>query len=215
MPYRASELSWRRAVVAAAGRSAMLAAGLRAAIRLRHRLAIRTGATPRLRRVYVEATNRCNLRCPMCPSHVGERERGLMDPETMRLLAGQIPPGSLLEFSFLSLGEPLLHPGLPSMIRMARGLADELFLSTNGVALGGSAERADELAASGLTHVHFSAEASDAESYERIRAGARFDDFLANLRLFRQARDRLRPGLKLDLSYTLVEPHGPDSLVDA
>lgn len=72
-----------------------------------------------LKKVYVELTTRCNLRCPMCikasPGNpIGEKDLTL---ETFKYL---LPHLQGIEFLVLNgIGEPLLHPDLATIIHLA------------------------------------------------------------------------------------------------
>lgn len=60
-----------------------------------------------LKRVYVEITNICNLRCSFCP---GTRRPGrFMPPEDFQVLAERLR-GRVSYLYFHVMGEPLLHP---------------------------------------------------------------------------------------------------------
>lgn len=92
-----------------------------------------------LKRAYVEITNICNLRCSFCP---GTRRAGrFLPPEEFRVLAEKLRP----HVSYLYLhvmGEPLLHPRLAEILRIASDLGLRICVTTNGTLL---AERADLL----------------------------------------------------------------------
>ena len=62
-------------------------------------------------RAYVEITNVCNLACSFCPGT--RRPAGYMRPEDFRLLAEKLR-GHTAYLYLHVMGEPLLHPLLPS-----------------------------------------------------------------------------------------------------
>ncbi len=121
------------------------------------------GKKPRFKRVYVEITNRCNLRCTFCP---GTRRR----PETMTPEAFARIAQSLAGYtSYLYLhvmGEPLLHPRLEELMDTAHGLGFRLCLTTNGMLLG---ERGEVLAVHpGLHRVSISLHSAEGSGMERL-----------------------------------------------
>ena len=89
-----------------------------------------------LKRAYVEITNVCNLRCSFCPGT--KRPGRFLPPEEFRVLARRLRP----HVSYLYLhvmGEPLLHPQLEEILRIAAELDLRVCITTNGTLL---AERA-------------------------------------------------------------------------
>jgi uncharacterized Fe-S cluster-containing radical SAM superfamily protein len=208
-------VEWRIRVIDAAWRRPLLWRGLKAVhpryISLRCRLRRR----PRLGWVQIEVTNGCNLACTMCGSRFGSRERGLMARDVFLERIAQIPDGSLHHIAMHAGGEPLLHPDLELFVRCARTKATEVFLSTNGLLFGRDAGMMRRLLDAGLTHIHFSTEGYDAETYEAARIGGRFDDFIANLSLLRRVRDRAGSAAEIHVQYTLLRPFDPQEIRSA
>ncbi len=89
-----------------------------------------------LRKVYVEITSRCNLRCGMCIRHVWQHTPEDMAPEVFRGLVEDLRSVPTLEaIQFGGFGEPLVHPRFFDFLRwtVEAGLPAELL--TNGVLL--------------------------------------------------------------------------------
>lgn len=85
-----------------------------------------------LKKVYLEITNVCNLRCDFCPGT--RRPQGFLSPEDFSVLAQKLRPHT--EYLYLHLmGEPLLHPQLPKLLDIAAGLGFQVNLTTNGTLL--------------------------------------------------------------------------------
>ena len=85
-----------------------------------------------LKRVYVEITNICNLRCTFCPGT--RREKRYMSPDTFRLLAEKLRP--YVSYLYLHvMGEPLLHPRRSELLDIANALDFKVCLTTNGTLL--------------------------------------------------------------------------------
>ena len=89
-----------------------------------------------LRKIYVEPTTRCNLNCLTCVRNVWQEPPGTMEwPVFETLIRGlkDFPEAQTMAFS--GTGEPLLHPRIADMVRMAheRGLRTEV--TSNGLLL--------------------------------------------------------------------------------
>lgn len=94
----------------------------------KERIIIRT-----FRKAYLEITNCCNLSCSFCPKTA--RPPRTLTPEEFKLLAGKIRPAT--EYLYLHLmGEPLLHPELDEILRIAGALGFRVNITTNGTLLG-------------------------------------------------------------------------------
>ena len=84
------------------------------------------------KRMYLEITNVCNLRCAFCPGT--QRPRRFMTPEEFRQLATRLRPyGTYLMLHVM--GEPLLHPRLAELLDIAGELGFRVCLVTNGTLL--------------------------------------------------------------------------------
>ena len=85
-----------------------------------------------LKRIYVEITNVCNLRCSFC--HGTRRTPRLMSAEEFKLIAEKLR--GYTEYVYLHvLGEPLLHPQLGEMIGIAADAGLSVCITTNGTLL--------------------------------------------------------------------------------
>ncbi len=128
-------------------------------------------------RLGIDVSNGCNFRCIFCFQSIRKKtlkEKGfrpeLMKMETFEKLAGQIKefPNSFKSLTFGGIGEPLLHPGLPQMIHMLKGLgrADKISLITNGSLLNNSLSLA--MIQAGLDEIIISVEALSSKNYYKV-----------------------------------------------
>ena len=85
-----------------------------------------------LRKAYLEISNLCNLHCSFCPGT--RRAPRMLTPEEFRLLAGKLR-GHTEYLYFHLMGEPLLHPELKELLRIAGELGFRVMLTTNGTLL--------------------------------------------------------------------------------
>jgi len=129
--------------------------------------------------LWIEPTNRCNLRCVMCPTSLrAPAKSGVMDLGVYRALIDEAAPYVTTVNLFLG-GESLLHRDLPEMIRYARAQGITTRLNTNATLL--DRERAAQLLDAGLDHLIFSFDGYNAETYESVRVNARFEPTLQNI----------------------------------
>ena len=151
----------------------------------------------RVRKAYVEPTNACNLNCRTCVRHSWDEHEGFMEwPVYERVVDGLAAPATI---AFMGLGEPLLHPRLVDMVRLAteRGLATEA--TTNALLL--DEVMADALVAAGLGQLVVSIDGATAETFGNVRSGASLATVVRNVQHLRDKREfvdgpRLRVGLE-------------------
>ena len=141
-----------------------------------------------LRKVYVEATGRCNLQCAMCPRLAWAAASGDMTAECFdRLLSGlpAFPPGTFT-LAFGGFGEPTVHPRFLDMVSLARQAQCRVELITNGTAI--TAEFAHDLSALGVAQVTVSVDGGSEEAYSAMRGIERRASLDAVARLREHAR---------------------------
>lgn len=83
-------------------------------------------------RLYLEITTCCNRSCSFCPGT--KRPARFLPPQEFRVLAEKLRPfGQYLYLHVM--GEPLLHPQLPTLLDMCRELDFRVTITTNGTLL--------------------------------------------------------------------------------
>lgn len=86
----------------------------------------------RFAKIYLEITNRCNLRCSFC--HGTSRPPRSLSAQEFRALAEKLVPYT--DYLYLHvLGEPLLHSELPEILDIAASLGFYICITTNGTLL--------------------------------------------------------------------------------
>jgi radical SAM protein with 4Fe4S-binding SPASM domain len=120
-----------------------------------------------------ELANVCPLRCPVCPTGLGELSRppAFMDPELFERLFDEVGP-YLLTASLWCWGEPLLHPALSRILAAARRHPVATLLSTSGQMLA-DPRVIDALLAHPPTHLIVALDGLTDETNQRFRRGAR------------------------------------------
>ena len=151
-----------------------------------------------IRKLYIEASSRCNLACKMCFRHswVGERF-GDLDPAVFaRLMDDPVLSGTETVF-FGGMGEPLVHPAIANMVALASARGKKVELVTNGTLL--TAGKARELLNAGVSRIWVSIDELY-ENYGKIQIGSDFNLVLGNLEAF----NALRAGIGVRLGMTAV-----------
>lgn len=125
-------------------------------------------------RVYVEVTNVCNMNCSFCHGH-SRAPRRMTVGEFSRVLSSL---EGVTEYVYYHLmGEPLLHPELPDLLRLARARGFRSVLTTNGTLL---SQKGEAILDGGIHKVNVSLhsfeEGSDADFLRYLSEAADFAD---------------------------------------
>jgi len=129
----------------------------------------------------IEVTNRCTMKCPMCPRTHMTRPIADMKFDIFRKIIDE--NSATAEFAILHLmGEPLLHPSLPEMIRYCRKAGIRTVISTNASVLKEDLDH--RLLESGLDIIIFSLDGFDPKTYAGLRKGGDFEKILKNVSRF-------------------------------
>lgn len=142
-------------------------------------------------RLWIEPTNKCNLKCKMCPHGQKEIhfEKGFMDMDIFKRIIREAAHFGADVNLFIG-GESLLHPKLIDMIKYMKQKDIPSRLYTNGTLV--TPEISEELILSGLDHITFSFDGIHRETYENYRKGADFEKTRDNMRHFLSAKRMLR-----------------------
>lgn len=146
--------------------------------------------------MYIETTNRCNSRCRYCPISFKDYSKISGGFSTMSLfkfnkICHDIHAGGKLKvLRFYLMGEPLLNPDLPEMIKIATKmkLAERTELTTNGLLLNKGKSLA--IINSGLDYLRISISSVYQRRLEYIiQSKAKVGQIYKNIEQFRQMRD--------------------------
>lgn len=160
----------------------------------RHLLPLRTLSKPFT--IQLEPTNKCNLKCRMCHrsilplSNVGE----LNFNDFRRIVDPMLP---YLEAVWLQgEGEPFLCKDIFAMIRYLKERLIYVNTVTNGTLL--SESICNKIVNSGLDEIAISIDGATADTYERIRTGADFEQVTKNVQMLTSlVENRPRKNLKV------------------
>ena len=134
---------------------------------------------PDARKIFIEVTTACNLKCQTCIRHSWADPTTHMKRKTFEnVLAGIAAFPALDQVVLTSFGEPLLHPRLLEMIARLRERKLAVTLGTNGTLLNESVAR--ELVRLGVNQVVVSIDGIQPETYAGVR-GALLSEVVANI----------------------------------
>lgn len=115
----------------------------------------------KIRKIYVEISNICNLRCSFCPGT--KRKKHIMSEADFTALLPKLRPWTDYLY-FHIMGEPLLHPQLERFLKMAGDAGFRVILTTNGTLL--QKQKDILLHAPGLHKINISLHAFEANDLE-------------------------------------------------
>lgn len=161
----------------------------------------------------VEPTNRCQLACPQCDRGAGLLQRPTGD---MRLsLFDDIlrqTHRSVLYLLLYDQGEPLLHADYVEMVRNAKRHRMVVTCCSNGQELA-DADKAWELAASGLDNLILSVDGLTEATFQVYRQGGQLNRVIAAIGHIRQAREALRQKTPRICLQFIVMKHNEQEIV--
>lgn len=149
----------------------------------------------RFRKVYLEISNICNLKCAFCPG-TKRPKRAMTEADMAVLLPTLRPYTDFLYFHLM--GEPLCHPKLGAFLELAHSHGFRVILTTNGTLL--SKQQELLLSSPGLHKVNISLHAFEANDL-----AVSFEEYLRGCFAFGKAAEG-----KVLISYRLWNQGGQD-----
>jgi MoaA/NifB/PqqE/SkfB family radical SAM enzyme len=152
-----------------------------------------------LRKVYVEATSVCDLACVMCLQRTWDELPGHMPLNRYARLLDGLPDNGPrpITLTFAGFGEPLMHPDIIEMIRLARTRGLRVEIITNGTRL--DTTITDALAALGVAQVTVSVDGGDEAAFESMGRGS-LRRTLEGIAALRETRRRRKAPLTIGLA---------------
>jgi radical SAM protein with 4Fe4S-binding SPASM domain len=137
----------------------------------------------------VELTNFCNLKCPVCPTGLGQLNRSpqAMEPELFERIMSEVGP-YLMVLSLWGWGESLLHPRLSDLLRISGRYGVSTIVSTNGQNLDDQ-RVLDALADNPPTYLIVALDGLTDETNSKFRVGAKLEPALSGLRRLGEMRE--------------------------
>jgi radical SAM protein with 4Fe4S-binding SPASM domain len=153
----------------------------------------------------IELTNRCPLKCVMCPrTHDMTREQGLMSFDLFKKIIDELaeadsPLAAHQDVALHHFGESLVHPEFCRFARYARSRDISASLSVNPIML--TPKISAQLLDSQLSTILMSLDGHDNESFEKIRGlKDAYDRSKENAVRFAAMKAELNPSTRLYLS---------------
>jgi wyosine [tRNA(Phe)-imidazoG37] synthetase (radical SAM superfamily) len=143
--------------------------------------------------VQIEIASRCNFRCIMCYqidrsfSHKSKGYMGYMNLDVFKNAVDELE-GNVESVTLASRGEPTLNPQISEMLDYMRGKFLASKINTNASLL--TEKMIHELLSADFQTIVFSVDASDKETYEKIRVGGNFEQVKENIELFDKIKSK-------------------------
>lgn len=149
--------------------------------------------------IQIEPTRACNFCCVYCLHSTTDFNSKFenLSIESFKQFQKEVKlfPQKLKTLTFSGLGEPLLNKDLAKMIEMAKEIASEVVVITNGSLL--SAKKSEELIEAGLDVLRISIQGLNAEDYfETCGVKIDFEKFLNNIKYFYENRKQCKIYIK-------------------
>lgn len=144
------------------------------------------------KRVIVEPTNACNLKCAYCGNKDMLRPRTNLDLGLYEKLLDQMVELGIPRITLHTVGEPTLHPRIAEMVKMATDRERVVTISTNGTRLH-EEPLARALVEAGPHLLNISADAADDETLGKTRDGLKASVVVEGLRTLRRLREEVGP----------------------
>ena len=165
----------------------------------------------------IEPASICNYRCLFCYQVDGEftkKGNGMMGTMSFDLFKQIIDQaeGRCEAITLASRGEPLICPDFEPMIKYASGKFLAIKLNTNAWFL--DEKLCYAILEAGVNTVVFSAEASSEPAYSRLRVNGKLEKVYANIKKFRDIREKYFPESRVITRVSGVKVPSADSLED-
>lgn len=130
--------------------------------------------------LFIEPTNICNLKCPLCPTGNGSlaRKKGVMSFEDYKKIIDKLGD-TAFSVTLWNYGEPSLNPRFFDMIKYAKSKGLKVITSTNGNAFKKDIEQFID---SGLDELVLAVDGVKKETYEKYRINGNFEEFVNGIK---------------------------------
>lgn len=144
---------------------------------------------PDLRKLYIEPTTLCNLKCQTCIRNVWDSPGGHMEMDILHALLEQMRAFPQLErVVFVGFGEPFMHPSILEMIELVHQRDRDVTIISNGLLLDRAKLR--EIVKLRVDRLVISLDGVTPETYAGVR-GASLSKVLDNIRILNEVKTEL------------------------
>jgi len=153
------------------------------------------------KKVYIEISNICNLKCSFCPPV--EREKNFISLSDFKNIAKQVAP--LTEEICLHLmGEPLIHPKFNEILKICEPFGTKVQLTTNGIEINKFTDVI--LNSSAIKQVNFSV-----QCFKDNYPNRELNDYLQNIMAFIVTANELKPNMYINLRLWNIGDNSDDN----
>lgn len=153
--------------------------------------------------IYVDVSNRCNIKCIICPYHWNGqdmRKADVMPKEVFFKIGRELFPTARNVYLFGG-GEVFLHPDWDEMFDFARQWTFLPIISTNGMLFN---DRRIHAVVDAGTFLRISFDGATPATFNKVREGADFDYVVNNIRRLVSYRESQPPGGRFCLRFSVT-----------
>jgi len=163
-------------------------------------------AKPDIKKIYLEPTSRCNLKCITCIRRQWESfPEGDVDPGLFEKLLREMKKfPDLGQVHLGGFGEPLAHPRILDLVGKLTAQGYRVSLNTNGTLL--NKEYARELIRSGLHAIYVSIDGLDRDTFKDIRVEGDLEQVFDNIKTLQALKRELHSySPRVGLEFVLMQ----------
>ncbi len=156
--------------------------------------------------LFIEPTNICNLKCPLCPTGNGStpKEKGYMKFKDYKKIIDDLG-STAFSVTLWNYGEPSLNKDFFHMIRYAKDAGLKVITSTNGFMFR-YPEQVQQLLDSGLDELILAVDGASKESYDKYRINGNFEEFINGIKtLTRLKKEQKRYFPYLSIQFIIMK----------
>ena len=147
------------------------------------------------KRIEIEPTSACNLKCTYCPRHFVKGLNRFMDISIFKKIIKDIESFPETVIVLHRRGESLLHPQFSEMLNLIKGKFQEIQLATNATLLD---SKLSQVLINSLTFISFSIDSPN--QYEKTRIPAKYKKVESNIHKFIELNNKKGSPVKTQVS---------------
>ena len=155
--------------------------------------------------VELDMTNICNHRCPECSGwYFQNRNSDLLDLDLAKDIISQLSKAGVRGLIFTGGGEPLCHPHIKEVVRLAFNLGLDIGFITNGSLIN---EEIAKVLLECCTWLRISLDAVSAETFERVHGldGNAFNKVVDNIKLLTRMKKDIGSQATIGIGYLTAD----------